>query len=411
MKAEIIAVGTELLLGQIANTNAQFISKECAEIGIQVFYHTVVGDNPDRLKAAIETAKSRSNCLIFTGGLGPTKDDLTKETLGEALGKSLVMDQEALEKIEAYFEKLGRTMTENNRRQAIVLEGAKVLPNHNGMAPGMIIEDGDHVYILMPGPPSEMKPMFKESVRPYLMNTHGEPIVSRVLRFFGIGESALETTLIDIIESQSNPTVAPLAKEGEVTLRLSARTHDPEKAEHMLDELEARISERVGEFLYGYGDEESLASVVFKALKAKNMTLAAAESLTGGLFSDALTTLSGASEVFLGSIVCYTNGVKEKFLGIPHTILESDGAVSEACARQMAENVRRLTGASLGISFTGVAGPSESEGKAVGTVFVGLATESGTEAESFLFSGSRTGIRNRSVKQGLNKIRNYLDQL
>ncbi|HSU79497.1 MAG TPA: CinA family nicotinamide mononucleotide deamidase-related protein, partial [Candidatus Angelobacter sp.] len=264
MNAEIIAVGTELLLGQIANTNAQFISKELAEIGMNVFYHTVVGDNSDRLKKAIETAESRAKCLIFTGGLGPTKDDLTKETIASALEVGLTIDEEALKQIEAYFTRVGRPMTENNRRQAVVLEGAHVLPNNNGMAPGMILEKGDHLYILLPGPPSEMRPMFLESVRPYLMRTQGEPITSRVLRFFGIGESALETELMDLIDNQTNPTLAPLAKEGEVTLRLSAKTSDSVEAQRMLDSLEAKITDRVGEFLYGYGDDNTLPQVVFQ---------------------------------------------------------------------------------------------------------------------------------------------------
>ncbi|WEG11553.1 competence/damage-inducible protein A [Pullulanibacillus sp. KACC 23026] len=409
MNAEIIAVGTELLLGQIANTNAQFISQECAEIGINVFYHTVVGDNPERLKNTIKTAESRSDCLIFTGGLGPTKDDLTKETLAQSLGRSLVMDEDALEKIEAYFKKTGRTMTENNRRQAIVLEGAQVLPNNHGMAPGMILEGESTRYILMPGPPSEMKPMFMESVKPYLLSLQGERIHSRVLRFFGIGESQLETELMDLIDGQTNPTIAPYAKEGEVTLRLSARTNDTEKANEMLDEIEAKILERVGSFLYGYGEENSHAAVVFDLLKRKGLTVAMAESLTGGAFSQTLTDFAGASEIVKGGIVCYTNEVKENVLGVPKEVLETDGAVSATCAKEMAERIRLLTEADMGISFTGVAGPSESEGKPVGTVFIGLSmADKETKILSLQLSGSRTAIRNRTVKQGLELIRKSL---
>lgn len=409
LNAELIAVGTELLLGQIANTNAQFISKELAELGINVFYHTVVGDNSDRLKKAVETAEGRANCLIFTGGLGPTKDDLTKETIASSLGVGLKIDQEALRQIEAYFTRVGRPMTENNRRQAVVLEGSQVLPNNNGMAPGMILEKNDHLYILLPGPPSEMKPMFLESVRPYLMKTQGAPITSRVLRFFGIGESALETELMDLIDNQTNPTLAPLAKEGEVTLRLSAKTSDLAEAERMLDALESKITARVGEFLYGYGDDNSLPQVVFKALKEKGLTLAAAESLTGGAFSEAISAFPGASELFLGGIVSYTNGVKQNVLKVPHSVLETDGAVSEQCAKDMAENVRQLTGANLGISFTGVAGPSESEGKPVGTVFIGLSSEQGTTVYPLKLSGSRLAIRQRTVKNGFNIIRKSLE--
>ncbi|MDP4156429.1 MAG: CinA family nicotinamide mononucleotide deamidase-related protein, partial [Bacillota bacterium] len=243
MNAEIIAVGSELLLGQIVNTNARYISQNLAEIGINVFYHTVVGDNPDRLKSAIEIAEKRSNLIIFTGGLGPTKDDLTKETIAKHLGKKLVFDQDALDSITAYFERTNRTMTENNRKQALVLEGSHVLPNDHGMAPGMMLADGDHVYMLLPGPPKEMEPMFFVYGRTVLaaqMKT-SEKIVSRVLRFFGIGEASLETEIEDLIDRQTNPTIAPLAADGEVTLRLTAKHKDAAVAENMLDDTEKQI--------------------------------------------------------------------------------------------------------------------------------------------------------------------------
>lgn len=243
VNAEIIAVGSELLLGQIANTNAQFISRKLAEIGVNVFYHTVVGDNAERLEHAIETAKKRSNCIIFTGGLGPTKDDLTKETIARILNKRLVIDEAAMKNIEDFFKRTKRTMSENNRKQALVLEGSTVLPNHYGMAPGMALEANGIIYLLMPGVPKEMKPMFINYGVPFLQYHYGlkEKIISRVLRFFGIGESQLETDIEDLIDQQTNPTIAPLAKDGEVTLRLTAKHEDESTALKLIDETEKRF--------------------------------------------------------------------------------------------------------------------------------------------------------------------------
>ncbi|MGG1574364.1 competence/damage-inducible protein A [Fictibacillus sp. NRS-1165] len=402
MNAEIIAVGSELLLGQIANTNAKFISSELADLGINVFYHSVVGDNPRRLESVIRTAQSRSDLLIFTGGLGPTKDDLTKETIASVLGRALVYDQEAMDHIEMYFKRTGRAMTENNRKQALVLEGCEVLPNRHGMAPGMALNTDGLTYILLPGPPKEMQPMFTHFAAPYLSGRlpGKEPIVSRVLRFFGIGESLLEATLEDIIDEQSNPTVAPLAGNHEVTLRLSAKFKDVKTAEEQLDVLEGKIRERVGKYLYGYGDD-TLHKAAAEVLKERKLSVSSAESLTGGWFGKQLTDLPGSSEIFKGSVVCYTNEIKEQILGVSHEVLSSEGAVSEGCAKQMAENVRRLTGSNIGISFTGVAGPGPSENKDAGTVYIGLADSSGTEVFPLSLSGSRTSVRERSVLYGM----------
>ncbi|GGH81981.1 nicotinamide-nucleotide amidase [Pullulanibacillus pueri] len=408
MNAEIIAVGSELLLGQIANTNAQFISEQLAELGINVFFHTVVGDNPKRLEQVIHIAQTRSNLIIFTGGLGPTKDDLTKEVVAKCLGRALVTDKTAMDQIEAYFIKQGRVMTENNRRQAIILEGSHVLPNNNGMAPGMIIENPEHRYILMPGPPSEMRPMFLNSVKPYLMNDLNEPLHSRVLRFFGIGESALETELMDLIDSQTNPTLAPLAKEGEVTLRLTAKHKDAAVAQELLNDLEQKIQSRVGQFLYGYGDATSLPKVVFELLKEKHLTVAAAESLTGGLFSQQLTDLPGASSVFKGAVVSYTNQVKGHLLEVAQTTLDNAGAVSRACAEEMAIGAKKQCGSDIGISFTGVAGPSTEEGQPIGTVFIGIADDNETVVHALELNGSRAAIRKRTVLHGFDFLRRHL---
>lgn len=402
MNAEIIAVGSELLLGQIVNSNAQFLSKQLAELGINVYYHTVVGDNSTRLKDAIHTAKTRSNLLIFTGGLGPTKDDLTKETIAEVVGKPLVMDEDALNSIEEYFLKTKRTMTENNKKQALVLEGSTVLKNDFGMAPGMGITADGYTYMLLPGPPKEMNPMFVTYGIDYLLKQFGtlDKIESRVLRFFGIGESQLETEIEDLIDTQSNPTIAPLASDGEVTLRLTAKHHSAKIACELLDKIEREILNRVGQYLYGY-DNDSLSGQVLKKLQVNGYTIASAESLTGGLFQEQLTSISGASSVVQGGIVCYSNNVKEKILHVKPQTLKQSGAVSEECAKELAENVRALFNTDIGISFTGVAGPNESEGKPVGTVYIGISLKNGkTTIYKHEFAGSRQGIRQRSVKYG-----------
>lgn len=402
LNAEIIAVGSELLLGQIANTNAQFLSQQMAELGINVYFHTVVGDNALRLQKAIEIAQTRANLIIFTGGLGPTKDDLTKETIARILQRELVIDEESLRSIEEYFARTNRTMTENNKKQALVLKGAEVLKNEHGMAPGMVVTIDDITYMLLPGPPKEMQPMFLKYGRPLLMNRleRQERIESRVLRFFGIGESQLETEIEDFIDGQSNPTIAPLAGDGEVTLRLTAKHHSAVEAKKSLDKIEKAILERVGHYFYGYNDD-TLFTKVIEQLKRNNKTIAAAESLTGGRFLAELTAISGASEVVRGGIVCYTNEVKEHVLRIPHSVLETDGAVSEPCAKLLAEHVRTLCRADIGVSFTGVAGPSSLEGKPVGTVYVGIAMDGReTEVYSLTFGGDRETIRTRTAKYG-----------
>jgi nicotinamide-nucleotide amidase len=402
MNAEIIAVGSELLLGQIANTNAQFLSQQLATLGINVYFHTVVGDNAARLEQAVKVAQTRADLIIFTGGLGPTKDDLTKETIARLLQRGLVIDEEALRSIEAYFARTNRVMTENNKKQALVLQGSTVLKNEHGMAPGMAITVDSITYMLLPGPPKEMQPMFLKYGRAFLLEKfrHQERIESRVLRFFGIGESELETRIEDLIDQQSNPTIAPLAGDGEVTLRLTAKHRSEAEAKKLLDEAEKKIVERVGAYLYGY-NEETLFEKVIQTLKAQKKTIAAAESLTGGLFLEQLTAVPGASQVVCGGVVCYTNDVKEKVLGVPHAVLTADGAVSEQCARLLAENVRTLCQADIGISFTGVAGPDPLEGKPVGTVYIGISTsEHDTNVYLLTLSGQRDSIRARTAKYG-----------
>ena len=404
MNAEIIGIGSELLLGQIANTNAQFISQRLADLGINVFYHTVVGDNNERLKQAIEVAQTRSDLLVFTGGLGPTKDDLTKETIAGTLNKQLVYNEEAMKTIQAYYDKTGTPMSENNRKQALVLEGAAVLRNDNGMAPGMALTENNHTYMLFPGPPKELYPMFTNYAEPYLLGQlkQGDTIVSRVLRFFGIGESRLETELEDLIDQQTNPTIAPLAGEWEVTLRLTAKADSKEEANKLIDETEKKIHARVGTFLYGYG-ETTLAKEVFSMLTDRNWSISTAESLTGGMFSQEFTDLPGVSSLFYGGVVCYSNEVKRE-IGVSKETLEAYGAVSEECAIELARSVKAKYKTDVGISFTGVAGPDPSEGKDAGTVYIGVAAPTGEKVVALNLAGNRNAIRKRTVKHGFNTL-------
>lgn len=403
MNAEIIAVGSELLLGQIANTNAQFLSKEMADLGVNVYFHTVVGDNSSRLKSAIEIAEQRADLIIFTGGLGPTKDDLTKETISSYVGKELIFDEFALNSIEQFFQKVNREMTENNRKQALVLEDSIVLQNDFGMAPGMLlVSNNNRMYMLLPGPPSELKPMFLTYGKPKLLEMLGlnGKIFSRVLRFFGIGESKLEADIEDLIDRQSNPTIAPLAGDGEVTLRITAKAESYEKAKKLMDDIEEEILSRVGEFFYGY-DDTTLMGELFKILNEKGLTISCAESLTGGYFQKEFTSISGASNHLKGGIICYSNEVKEKILKVKSETLEREGAVSATCAEELAENVAELLNTDIGISFTGVAGPGESEGKPAGTVYIGISIKNApTKVYKLTLAGQRDGNRNRTVKYG-----------
>lgn len=412
MNAEIIAVGSELLLGQIVNTNAQFLSKHLANIGVNVFYHTVAGDNSERLTKAIEIAESRADLIIFTGGLGPTKDDLTKETIASHLGKGLVYDEEALRSIESFFKKVKRKMTENNRKQAFILEDSTVLPNDHGMAPGMFLQVQGRSYMLLPGPPKEMEPMYLsygEKAILELLHTN-DKIVSRVLRFFGIGESLLETEIEDLIDAQANPTIAPLAADGEVTLRLTAKEKTEELANQLIEETEKKILSRVGQYFYGY-NSTSLMNELFKLLRKRNLTIACAESLTGGLFQQEITSISGAGDVFKGGVVCYATEVKNRVLKVKKETIDHMGVVSAECASELAVNVRELMQADIGISFTGVAGPTEQEGKPVGMVFIGVSMkEQPTFVEQLQLAGTREGIRNRSVKHGCYLLINRLEE-
>lgn len=415
MKAEIIAVGTEILTGQIVNTNAQFLSEKLAEIGVDVYFQTAVGDNEARLLSLLEIASQRSNLVILTGGLGPTEDDLTKQTLAKFLGKDLVFDTQAQEKLDIFFaHRPDYARTPNNERQAQIVEGATPLPNETGLAVGGVSEVDDVTYVVLPGPPSELKPMVLNQLLPKLMT--GTKLYSRVLRFFGIGESQLVTILADLIDHQTDPTLAPYAKTGEVTLRLSTKAVSQEKADQALDILENQILDRqtfegisLRDICYGYGEETSLASVVVEELKKRQKSITAAESLTAGLFQATLADFSGVSAIFNGGFVTYSLEEKSKMLDISEQELKEHGVVSEFTARKMAEQARLKTQSDYGVSLTGVAGPDSLEGHPAGTVFIGLAHAKGTEVIKANIAGrSRADVRHIAVMHAFNLVRKAL---
>lgn len=410
MRVEVIAVGSELLLGQITNTNATYISARLAEIGVNVYYHTVVGDNPSRLENIVKLAEKRADVLIFSGGLGPTKDDMTKETIARHIDVELVHNEEALEQIEQYFIRSGRKMTENNKKQALVFQGGTVLVNRTGMAPGMAIERNGLHYILLPGPPHEMQPMFASEAIPYLMGVNGkqEVITSRVLKFYGIGESELEHRIEDILDQQTNPTVAPLATSEAVTLRITAKSSTIEEANKLIQPVETAIRTRVGHFIYGI-DDETLASKAAQLLKRNGWTIAAAESLTAGLFMAELASEPGISASLPGGVVVYNEEAKIEQLGIRKELLDTHGIVSSECAAALAIGVKRKFSTSVGVGITGAAGPTTHDGKPVGSVWIGIALkDEAPQTYKLVLSGSRNANRSRSAKFALYYLIKYL---
>ena len=370
--AEIICVGTELLMGSTVNTNATDIARELSALGINLYHSVVVGDNPARLREALALAFSRADIVILTGGLGPTYDDLTKETVADYFGRRLVLHQPSLDAIRDYFAKARREMAPTNEKQAMMPEGCTILANPNGTAPGCLIDDGEHIAIVLPGPPREMRPMLRGQVVPYLRG-EGEQLVSHELHFYGIGESELEYQLHDLMEHSTNPTIAPYAKAGEVMLRVTANVPVGEDAEALLRPTIEKIKAAAGRYLYAV-DLPDLQSAAVHRLREKHLTVATAESCTGGLVAERLTAVPGASEVFGCGIVCYNNEVKQDVLGVDPAIIRQYTAVSAETAAAMAEAVRKKSGAAIGIGVTGNAGPTPSEGQPVGLVFVAVSS-------------------------------------
>ncbi|HFI4951125.1 TPA: competence/damage-inducible protein A [Streptococcus agalactiae] len=416
MRAEIIAVGTEILTGQIVNTNAQFLSEKMAELGIDIYFQTAVGDNEERLLSLLDIASQRSQLVILCGGLGPTEDDLTKQTLAKFLGKSLTVDLLASRKLDRFFSSRPQfARTPNNERQAQLVEGSIPLQNLTGLAVGGIVTSKGVQYMVLPGPPSELKPMVMEQVVPILSN-NGTKLYSRVLRFFGIGESQLVTILEDIIKNQTDPTIAPYAKVGEVTLRLSTKAENQDEADFKLDSLEKEIlalktldNRKLKDLLYGYGDNNSMARTVLELLKVQNKTITAAESLIAGLFQSQLAEFSGASQVFNGGFTTYSMEAKSQLLGIPKKKLQEYGVVSHFTAEAMAQQARQLLKADFGIGLTGVAGPDELEGYPAGTVFIGIATPEGVSSIKVSIGGkSRSDVRHISTLHAFDLVRRAL---
>ena len=405
MNAELIAVGTEILLGDIVNTDAQVISQGLSELGINVFYQTVVGDNPARLRHVVETARDRADIIITTGGLGPTLDDLTKETLATVFGKKMALHQPSLDRIKGFFQTIGREMTPNNEKQAWLPEGCTVFVNEWGTAPGCAFEAyGKHV-LMLPGPPRECNPMWKECAMPYLYKLAGGCIVSRNIRVFGLGESNMEAILHDMMEQSKNPTIAPYAKTSECFARVTAKADTPAECEKLLEPVVEKICGLLGDDVYGV-DVDSLEQVVGDGLRQRGMTLAVAESCTGGLLSKRITDVPGCSDYYLGGVCSYANEVKMNLLGVKKETLDTLGAVSPEVAEQMAEGVAKALGADVGVGITGVAGPGGgTDEKPVGLVYISVWCKGQHFTRKMKAANGRDRIRMQAASTALDLIR------
>lgn len=405
MNAELIAVGTEILLGDIVNTDAQVISRGLAELGIGVYYQTVVGDNPERLRAAICQAKKRADIIITTGGLGPTLDDLTKETLAAVFEKKMELDEASLAKIKEFFARLGREMTANNEKQAMLPVGCTVFQNDWGTAPGCAFEAQGVQVVMLPGPPRECEPMFRHCAMPYLAKLCGGTIVSHNLHIFGMGESEMEAKLFDLMEESANPTLAPYAKENECLVRVTARAETAQEAEALIAPMLDKVRARLGDVVYSL-DVPSLEQVVADGFLAENLTLSVAESCTGGLLSKRVTDIPGASGFYKGGVCSYCNEIKVKLLGVKEETLASYTAVSEQTAREMAEGVRRVFDTDYGVGITGLAGPGGGlDDIPEGTVFVAVSSASGTVVRALTSALGRSRVRNGAASNALDMLR------
>lgn len=406
MKAEIIAVGTEILLGDIVNTNAQYLSKELASIGVGVYRQEVIGDNEDRLLDLFDEAFKRCDMVITTGGLGPTADDLTKETACKYFNMDLELHEESMKALKEYFTRMNREITENNLKQVYFPKEAKVLPNPNGTAPGAILEKDNKMIVILPGPPKEMKPMFDNYVKGYLASKGDGIITSKVLRFLGIGESKMATKVKDYIDNGVNPTVAPYAKEDDVLLRISAKGKNEEEALKLIEPVANEIKDIMGMDFYGEGEDNTIEDVVAKLLIEKNLTIASAESCTGGYIAGRLVSCAGVSSVFLEGAVTYSNEAKMRTLKVKKSTLDSVGAVSEETAREMAQGIAERAGTDIGISTTGIAGPGGgTKDKPVGLVYMGLYYKGKVKAYRFVFNGNRNKVRNKAAVTALDLVR------
>lgn len=409
MTVEIICVGTELLLGNIINTNAAFLAEECAKLGLSCYYQTVVGDNRERLIDTVKTALERSDIVLMSGGLGPTKDDLTKETVAEALGLDLIEDTVSRKLIADYFKLRGTMPTENNWKQALLPRGAKAIENKNGTAPGILVkQDGKHV-IMMPGPPGELRPMFMESVAPYLHSLGSEVIESVTVKVVGLGESRAETMVADLLNEQSNPTLAPYAKTGEVHFRVTAKAGSVEEAKALIAPMVAELRKRFGDAVYTTDESVSLEKAVADLLMEKGYTMTTAESCTGGMVAARMINTPGVSAVFQAGFVTYANEAKQKLIGVQEQTLREFGAVSRQTAEEMAVGAAKVANTDVAVAITGIAGPDGgTKEKPVGLVYIGCFIRGKVKVEEYHFSGSRMKIRENVTAAALVQLRKML---
>lgn len=406
MVVELISVGTEILLGNIVNTNTQYLAEKCALLGLSMYYQVTVGDNRDRLASAFETALGRSDVVILTGGLGPTEDDLTKEVCSEVMGFELVEDENTRERISKYFKNnIYKEIPDNNWKQAMVPQGATVLDNSNGTAPGLIMEKNGKTAILLPGPPNELKPLFIEQVTPYLKKLQPQVIRSQMIKICGHGESQVEDKLIDLINTQTNPTIATYAKTGEVHLRVTAKADSEEDAKNLLKPVVKEIKKRFDTDIYTTKEEETLEMAVIKLLKKYELTVTTAESCTGGLIAGRLVNVPGASEVFREGFITYSNKAKRKYLDVSKSTLKKYGAVSEQTAKEMATGVVFATDADACVAVTGIAGPDAEGEKPVGLVYIACYMKDKVKVEEYHFKGNREKIREQTVVKALDFLR------
>lgn len=414
MKIEIVTTGTELLLGQIVNTNSAYLAEELNKMGFDVLYQSTVGDNRERMEEVLCHALTRADIVITSGGLGPTQGDITKEVTAKIFGRQLLLHAPSLERINAHFKRVNRAiMPESNKRQAMIPEGAMVLTNYSGTAPGVVIEHDDKFIVNLPGPPFELQDMFQKTLKPFLLDKFGSPgvIASRVLNTFGIGESMLEDKIKDLILQQNNPTLALLARPGEVIVRITAKAANEQLAGALIAEMEDEIRRRVGEFIFAI-DDGDMEAVVGALLAEQKLSIACAESCTGGLLTSRLTDIAGSSKYLYGSIVSYTNQVKANELDVAEELLATKGAVSEEVAIAMAEKVLAKFSTNIGVSVTGIAGPDGgSEEKPVGLVYIAVTGRNGTKCTKNIFKGSRKAVKYRATQTALDMVRTYIKEL
>ena len=406
MVVELISVGTELLLGNIVNTNAAYLAEQCASCGLSCFYQTVVGDNEERLQETVKTALKRSDILILTGGLGPTDDDLTKEVVAKAMKKKFVEDTKAREMIQAYFDNRGMEITENNWKQAMVPEGSIVMYNNNGTAPGLIVESGEKCAILLPGPPKEMKPMFKEYVVDYFKKKNPEVIISTTVKLCGIGESKVADMLKDMLDNQTNPTIAPYAKTGEVHLRVTAKAADEKSANKLIKPVVKQIKTKLAEYIYTTDENVTLEQAVVDLLVANDLTISTAESCTGGMISARLINVPGVSDVLKTGYITYSNKAKKKLLGVKKRTLEKHTAVSKEVATEMVKGLEAETKADVCVSVTGLAGPEGGDEKhPVGLVYIGCSVKGKLCVKEYHFNGNREKVRENATAAAITLVR------